>query len=497
VNTRAGVLRQFLMCSGIRALVRYVVLSRRSAALLAVPASSLIFLVGNANANFGPGTELVGPMGANFGSSVALSSDGTTAIVGAPGYALNSCSSGKGGALVFVKSGGSWSQQASLLDCLDPTSSGTGASVAISADGNTAVVGSPSSRGGDGEGFVFSRAGATWTETGVIALNVGAGAAEGTTIAISGNGSTILIAGLDNSCNARIYKQVGGVWTQVHQFHDPAASGTAGQGGVALSYDGTTALVGESAYSSSAGRAIVYSYSQGSWTRSAPLGWSGSDGAGLSVALSSDGQRAVIGSAGRTATSEVFVHSTGPTGDSWIGRRVATADGSQSDSTGVSGDGHTTITGPVSNGAQVMTDATGTWLPLGQNLFGSPATASSNDGANVQLSADGNTAITGGTGDDGAWVFSEQASQPICSVSSIIRAGSFGAKFDRELVNVSAANGLAAVSQIKIANGTVSYALSPGSTQPITVTAIKAVQGAQTQWSFDATDDAGNVTLCI
>jgi hypothetical protein len=477
-------------------LARQTLLSKRSAALLTVPASSLIFLVASANANFGPGTELVGPTGVNFGSSVALSSDGTTAVVGAPGYGLNSCSPGKGGALVFVKSGGSWSQQAPLLDCLDPTSSGTGASVAVSADGNTAVVGSPSSRGGNGEAFVFSRMDATWTETGVIAPNVGSGAAEGTTIAISGNGSTILIAGLNNSCNARIYKQVGGVWTQTQQFHDPTAAGTAGQGGVALSYDGTTALVGESAYSISAGRAIAYSYSSGSWTRSAPLSWSGSDEAGLSVAMSSDGQRAVIGSAGRRATSEVFIRSSGPSGDSWIGTKVTTANGSQADSTGVSGDGHTTIIGPASHGAQVMTDLTGRWLPLGQNLFGSPAAASSADGTNVQLSADGSTAITGGTGDDGAWVFSEQPSEPICTISSVVRAGSFGSKFDRELVNVSAANGLAAVSQIKISNGTVSYALSQGSRQPIVVTATKAVQGTQTQWSFDATDDAGNYALC-
>ena len=34
-----------------------------------------------------------------------LLADGTTAIIGAPGDGLNSCSPGKGGALVFVDSG--------------------------------------------------------------------------------------------------------------------------------------------------------------------------------------------------------------------------------------------------------------------------------------------------------------------------------------------------------------------------------------------------------
>ncbi len=91
MNTRPGVFYRLLMCSGICRLALRVV-AKRGVTLLIVPASSLIFMVGSASANFGPGTELAGPTGANFGSGVALSADGTTAIVGAPGYGLNSCS---------------------------------------------------------------------------------------------------------------------------------------------------------------------------------------------------------------------------------------------------------------------------------------------------------------------------------------------------------------------------------------------------------------------
>jgi hypothetical protein len=83
--------------------------------------------------------------GASQGSSVALSADGSTAIVGGP-----SDDSFHGAVWVFTRSGGVWAQQGSKLI-------GTGAgvtagkvggalrgqSVALSADGNTAIVGGP------------------------------------------------------------------------------------------------------------------------------------------------------------------------------------------------------------------------------------------------------------------------------------------------------------------------------------------------------------------
>jgi len=53
-----------------------------------------------------------GSSGADQGSSVALSADGNTAIVGGP---LDN--SGVGAAWVFTQSGGAWTQQGSKLVC--------------------------------------------------------------------------------------------------------------------------------------------------------------------------------------------------------------------------------------------------------------------------------------------------------------------------------------------------------------------------------------------
>ncbi|MGB6315916.1 MAG: hypothetical protein WBG13_25700, partial [Pseudolabrys sp.] len=73
------------------------------------------------------------------GASVALSADGNTAIVGGPGD-----NNGQGAAWVYTRSGGVWTQQGNKL--VGTGASGVsqqGASVALSADGNTAIVGGP------------------------------------------------------------------------------------------------------------------------------------------------------------------------------------------------------------------------------------------------------------------------------------------------------------------------------------------------------------------
>ena len=99
------------------------------------------------------GSKLVGTgaTGAAYqGSSVALSADGNTAIVG--GIGDNSYA---GAAWVFTRTGSTWSQQGSKLVGTGAIGGAVwqGTSVALSADGNTAIV------GGDGDN---SSAGAAW-----------------------------------------------------------------------------------------------------------------------------------------------------------------------------------------------------------------------------------------------------------------------------------------------------------------------------------------------
>ena len=110
---------------------------------------------------------------ARLGTSVALSADGNTAIVGGPcDNALTPsslCSRGAaaGAAWVFTRSGGVlWGEQAKLVGSSASSDAVQGTSVALSADGNTAIVGGPSDNGDAGATWVFTRSGGVWTQQG-------------------------------------------------------------------------------------------------------------------------------------------------------------------------------------------------------------------------------------------------------------------------------------------------------------------------------------------
>jgi hypothetical protein len=112
------------------------------------------------------GNKLVGTgavRSAGQGLSVALSGDGNTAIVGGPSdnYSV-------GAAWVFTSTNGTWSQQGLKLV-------GTGAvgnayqghSVALSADGNTAILGGSTDNYNVGAAWVFTSTNGTWSQQGL------------------------------------------------------------------------------------------------------------------------------------------------------------------------------------------------------------------------------------------------------------------------------------------------------------------------------------------
>ena len=114
---------------------------------------------------FQQGPKLVGTGGvgtAEQGQSVAVSADGNTAVVGGEGDNGN-----RGAVWVFTRSGSVWSQQGTKL--VGTGASGTalqGCSVALSGDGNTAVVGGQADNAGAGAAWVYTRSGGVWSQQG-------------------------------------------------------------------------------------------------------------------------------------------------------------------------------------------------------------------------------------------------------------------------------------------------------------------------------------------
>ena len=114
------------------------------------------------------GTGAVG--NASQGQSVALSADGNTAIVGGSGD--NSLA---GAAWVFTRTSGVWSQQGSKLVGTGAVgNAGQGYSVALSADGNTAIVGGPDDDSRAGASWVFTRTNGVWSQQGSKLVGTGA-----------------------------------------------------------------------------------------------------------------------------------------------------------------------------------------------------------------------------------------------------------------------------------------------------------------------------------
>src|SRR5262245_47982194 len=185
----------------------------RHAALVIV---SLLFSSQVALAQFTQQAKLVGTggVGAADQGFVALSGDGNTAIVGGPDD-----NSRAGAAWVFTRSGGVWTQQQSKMVGTGAVGAANqGSSVALSSDGNTAIVGAPSDNSGAGAAWVFTRSGGVWTQQSKL---VGAGAVgaanQGQAVALSSDGNTAIVGAPSDSSGAGaawVWTRSGGVWTQ-------------------------------------------------------------------------------------------------------------------------------------------------------------------------------------------------------------------------------------------------------------------------------------------
>src|ERR1700704_5935542 len=314
------------------------------------------------------GTGAVGST--NQGMSVALSADGNTAIMGGPGP--NNADRDRspfvgpvGAAWVFTRSGGIWTQQGNKLVGTTKEYGGglwsQGASVALSADGNAAIVGGWRAEAA----WVFTRSGGVWTQQGKKLVGAGAvgGARQGMSVALSADGNTAIVGGWsDNSKTgaAWVFTRQGGVWIQQgNKLVGVGAVGGARQGmSVALSADGNTAIVGgpgDNPWDQSvpfglgaAGAAWVFTRSGGVWTQQGNklvgVGAVGSARQGMSVALSADGNTAVVGGwsdNSRVGTAWVF----GRSGGVWTQQGNKLIEGSAAPSVALSADGSIVMVG--------------------------------------------------------------------------------------------------------------------------------------------------------
>jgi hypothetical protein len=152
---------------------------------------------------------------------VALSSSGTIAAVGGLGA---------GDVWIYARSGATWSPQQKIPDPV--TSPGNfGQAVALSANGSTVLVGAPTAAGGSpdtynpaGAAWVFVRHGAVWTQQGPSIAGRTPGGNFGMAAALSPDGSVAVIgapAVNRNMGSVAIAVRHGAVWRIAQTILEP------------------------------------------------------------------------------------------------------------------------------------------------------------------------------------------------------------------------------------------------------------------------------------
>ena len=336
-----------------------------------------------------------------FGVSVALSGDGATLAVGAQyeggaatginGALTNdcdamtpiNCASGSGAVYIYTLTTGGWRQTPTYIKASN-TGAGDafGSSVALSTDGNTLAVGAygedsaatgvngtqteicsgtlVNCANNSGAAYVYTRGvDGVWSGPSYIkASNTGAGDSFGVSVALSGDGDTLVVGasqegsaatGIDGaqaddcvaatpvncaaySGAAYVYTRTTGVWSQTPAYVKASNTGASDAFGssVALSADGNTLAVGASQEDSAAtgvggaqaddcvavtpvncangsGAVYIYTRTTGSWGQVPTYVKASNTGAydffGVSVALSADGNTLAIGARGEDSAA--------------------------------------------------------------------------------------------------------------------------------------------------------------------------------------------------
>ena len=243
-----------------------------------------------------------------FGASIAINSDGTRVVIGAP-YAKPEGSIDGGVVYIFSYDGVMWAEEAKLTSSDKTAHDYFGISVSISLDGSRVAVGAYGQDDGvtdAGAVYIFLRTNTTWTqETKIVANDRAASDRFGHSVAISSDGSRVVVGayGANNYVGAAyIFLRTSTTWAQEAKLLVSGKTVIDLFGSsVAISSDGTRVVVG-AIYQyegvTDAGAAYIFLRTDTNWQQEAKIVASdgfANDYFGRSVAISMDGSRVVIG----------------------------------------------------------------------------------------------------------------------------------------------------------------------------------------------------------
>lgn len=370
------------------------------------------------------------PGGLNFGYSVALSADGTTALIGSP-----SASSENAAYIYHVASESSWSStvtpKATIYDG-SGMNDGFGDSVALSSTGTTALIGAPTGSSvpnvSAGEAYIFRAVSETsWASTATPAATLSNGVTQnddfGYSVALSTTGTTALIG--SRYAGAYVFRVASPSHWASTSAPTATLSSDAGSIGysVALSGDGTTALVGAPLVylSTAVGAAYIFQASaENVWSPSpspAATLTSGVDVAqdfASSVALSANGKTALVGAYGVNTDAGAAYIFNAPSERAWSSKPTPSPKAMLTHAGGATNDGFGSSLTLSPDGTTAFIDTGSTSIAGADYVYHSSSgsgwsssstpvatvTVAGNPGQgdmgySVALSADGTTALVG------------------------------------------------------------------------------------------------------
>lgn len=288
----------------------------------------------------------------NLGIGIALSANGSTLAVGShqedsDAAAVAGAAGNSGAVYVYTRENGNWVQQALLKASNAEAQDHFGASLALSADGNTLAVGAPEEdshgvgvndpRTGSnltrqsGAAYVFVREGGAWTQQAYVKASNTFSYWDnfGRQLSLSGDGNTLAVGAAQEDSNATgidsdqsndgaidagavyVFARSGSTWAQ--QAYVKASNTAADDqfgASLALNFDGSTLAVGAMGEDSgidgnqtddsapSSGAVYVFTRDGTAWAQQAYLKASNGDASdqfGVRVALSADGHTLAVG----------------------------------------------------------------------------------------------------------------------------------------------------------------------------------------------------------
>ena len=246
--------------------------------------------------------------GPGFGGAVALSGDGNKALVGAGlsgTYGFSYAPGGNAPPTLFGRSGTTWTQMATLSASEPPGPfDNFGHSVALSSDGHTALIGDPTQNEEAGAAYVFTGSGPTWTQQAELT-----GSDEmqrwnfGASVALSASGQAAIVgAPAPGAGSAYVFADSGSTWTQQSELTPDDAEVKSFDGwfgdAVALDSEGNVALVGAPWAEEDFGAVYAFASEESSWGQLGEFVLANAtpyDYFGDAVALNGEGNVALIG----------------------------------------------------------------------------------------------------------------------------------------------------------------------------------------------------------